>query len=147
MKHLLTLLLFISTSVMGENFRLVCEGSEKTFFDSNYPTMVVDKVIDIEVTDDFIKVENRLIDNHISSDNTRKKLGRFFTNSYKKTTDLIEFSSSHSKVDDDRSGSSYVGTINRLTAEITITSGGSFARLRNSMHIFTGTCKKTERAF
>ena len=126
---------------MAENLRLVCEGSETLYFGSHPPT-VKDKVIDIEVTDDFIRLENKLINNDMSSDEFRKKFGSFTVNNYKKTTDLIEFSEIYSLENNDKSTRTYVGVINRFTAEITITKHNFLGE-----RIFSGTCKKGERTF
>jgi len=52
MKHLLTLLLFISTSVMAESFYLICEGKTESVINEN--GYIRDEIISAEVGDDYI---------------------------------------------------------------------------------------------
>ena len=139
MKHLLTLLLFISTSVMAEKFNLVCEVKKELFFD-DYAPVSSDDILGVIVHDDFIKV-NDFIFNNKNTEINGKIISSFYTKNQQ--TISFQFHAIHN-IDDnnDLRNASYDGEIDRLTGKI------SYRLITASLRThYSGYCKKSEKAF
>ena len=124
MKHLLTLLLFISTSVMAESFYLVCEGKTTSYVDG--AKSVNESLITAEVTDAHIMFNNFLY---------RDQTDKYGWNMYSIGESEIKFGI----VQTDFSSS---GSINRISGEVEWFNG-----IGKNTRTFRGMCKKTDKAF
>lgn len=128
MKHLLTLLLFISTSVMAESFYLICEGKTESAINGN--SYIRDEIISAEVGDDYIIFDGLEFKN--ITDNG------YWTGYEKKQSEIRFFTKGEVL--------NLNGTIDRLTGEVFWSSWNETGREVNTRD-FKGFCRKTDKKF
>jgi len=129
MKHLLTLLLFISTSVMGETTYLICDGIEQTR--NNDSVDEIAKSIGIEVSDKYMTYQGiRFPHETIKMSIYEKKQNRI-------DFSLLEFAG-------ETASRSALGFIDRISGQVYFEDNWF---LSHTSIYFDGICKKGKKAF